>query len=130
MTSQLPFNIEIDPRQSLIKVRLTGFWTANIMALYKVEIWAALEEMWPKVLKDTQIKILVDRTEASVQSQQIIEQLQNLVNEASRFNCRIATVVSGALQKIQADRITSAKQKIFYDEADALSWLLERRQGS
>lgn len=118
------FEIMTVPDRRLMRIAMRGFWTEATIAEYDVAVQDAALAMARAGCPRTEILAFVDARELDAQAQPLIANYQSRFSAPDRQPRRIATVVSKALVRMQAQRVAFANQQIFTDEREAMDWLL------
>lgn len=116
--------IEIDAAARLVRIELTSFWTSESFEAFEQELSRSLlARGW----QAGNYVALLDVRRRGVQSKEMSDQVRRARQDERRVLAprRLAILVGGALVKMQAQRVNSAQDAIFYDEQEALAWLSE-----
>ena len=118
------FTIEADEQAALLRLKLTGFWTAETLRQFVAVLLPAVERMQRGCAS---YSVLSDSTEFPVQSPELGEGFARIMaTGAARTRGRTAILVSTMLNKIQAQRVFRGPNiRIFLDRDEALAWLAE-----
>jgi hypothetical protein len=118
----MPFELILDRKRCLLRIKLRGFWDDATMSAYEREYRAAFIEL--DSLRPRQTYCIVDCSEYPVQSQEISRGHDELVAWLGpREADRAALIVSNALVRMQASRGLSDRMAVFLSEAEAMEWL-------
>lgn len=109
-----------------MRIVLRGFLTEDTTARYNDALRGAARTMadagCPLDQMLVLVLVLVDARKLGTQSQLLIAD-QARFSAPDRQPRRIGTVTSGALVKLQVQRVAFPNQRIFTDRQDALAWL-------
>lgn len=116
------YRIEYDENESLLRLKLTGFWDADIVARFSAELLSKTAEL---SRTNRKLSVLSDGTEFPVQPPEVAAGFVSLMNKISPLvGGRMAIVASGMLNKMQAQRIfTDPKIGVFATADEARAWL-------
>lgn len=118
------FTIAIDPIDGLIEVTMIGLWNADIFHEYEIALRREVRAMRARPVPP--IRALFDARDLDVQSPQMIDRFKSMAQELDGALSRVALVITRALQKMQASRVSPAgRQGVFADIGDARAWLAE-----
>lgn len=121
------YTVLTDPSRNLLSIKVTGFWTEQIMAEYLVHL-----RKQSTALRTTGgcTRILVDMTDYPIQSQAIADGHQAALKFASEaMGARAAIVMKGGLSRLQASRVAkSSGHRLFDDITSASQWLMADRE--
>ena len=120
------FKTHVDPRQSLVRLSLSGQWTVEIVDDYAMAAEAAFRQLTETGTPLRKCKALIDLRQHGVQSREVAERIQGWIRLALSDGARHAVLVSdSALHRMQAQRVGALLgARFFSDEAQALDWLL------
>ena len=118
------FEIRTDPARKMMRIVLRGFWDEDTIARYDQALNKAGQEMTATGCALQDLLVFVDARALKTQARDLIASYQSRFGAADRQPRRIATITSNALQKLQAQRVAFANQRIFEDERQAMEWLL------
>ncbi|MGC5799530.1 hypothetical protein [Sphingomonas sp. NFX23] len=117
------YEISSDPARQLLIVRVSGFWTREIMATYRAEVGQQAS-----VLRQAGgcKRILVDMSHYPIQSGDIADGHAAALRFAREtLGARAAIVMTSALSRLQATRVaTSSGHRLFNDDVAAMTWLM------
>lgn len=119
------FEVETDHRRRLLKVTMTGFWTAETMASY----YSAARKEFEALERTAGSKyVLINMAAYSVQSPKIAEEHAAYLRVfLEQGRARVAVVMPSALARMQAARVSSnLDYGIFKDEHEAMDWLFSQ----
>lgn len=121
------YSIDVNPRQQLLEVRLSGQWTVATVASYRLDVDAALARMQAQGGRPGEYLLLVDMREQGVQSREVAAAYQAFISDYAWVGRRRATIVSGsALHELQVKRVAKeldVENAFFRTEEEALGWL-------
>lgn len=117
------YEINTDPAQKLLMIKVRGFWTGNTMATYRSEVGQQASTLRQA---GGCKRILVDMSNYPIQSRAIADGHAAALRFAREtLGARAAIVMTSALSKLQATRVaTSSGHRIFSDSVTAMSWLM------
>ena len=118
------FEITADARRSLLKIRMCGHWTSDVVDDYQKAVVSAVTGMLSAGSRRGGLLALVDARELSAQSQDVVADFKATMDRGGLVPRRLATLLSSALLKRQVERIAVPNQRLFSDEDEALAWLL------
>jgi hypothetical protein len=117
------YTVTIEPSHHLMRIRVEGFWAAEVMAAYVAELGRQTE-----ALRKTGGcgRILVDMSDYPIQSRAIADGHARIIAHGQRtMNARTAIIMTSALSRLQAMRVAHlAGHELFDDETSAMRWLL------
>lgn len=119
-----PFTITPVPADRMIRIVMRGHWTVATVADYKRALIAVVGPLHAQVGAAPPIRALVDLRESGPQSQDVVAAYSGALGGSDLAPGLLATLISSALLKRQAERIAVPNQRYFTDEAEALTWLL------
>ena len=117
------YAIAVDPARRLMRVVLRGFWDAATLDAYDRDIRAAGDHMTAAGCPRSEILALVDARDMTAQAQNLVAEYKDRFSDPSRQPRRLATLVASALVTRQVNRVDLPNQRLFADEAEALTWL-------
>lgn len=119
------FEIDIDRRQLLVRLKLSGIWDIDTVDRYAVAAQAAFSELTGAGVGIASCRALIDLRRHGVQPREVTERIQGWLNLALSDGARHAVLLSeSALHRMQAQRVGSAFDAAFFsDETEALDWL-------
>jgi len=121
------YKIAFDDATKILTATIVGFWTAAEARQYLSEFERELK--LARRICGGATRILIDCTQSTIQSQEVIEVLQSaqlLIQSLPGDRC--AVVVSSSLAKIQTARTTeNPSVRSFLAMAEATEWLAESR---
>ena len=117
------FAFACDPANKLLRVTMRGFWDGRTVARYDAAAVEAGKAMIAAGGPLSELLVLLDAREMGAQARHAITDYKDRFASPGRAPRRNATLVSSALFRRQVERIAMPNQRIFEDEAEALSWL-------
>ena len=122
------YSLDPDAESKLLTVSLSGHWDLDILRNYQTDRQAAIRSMVSAGVAEADIRVLVDRRNQSVQSQDVAAALSEMLRDVEMKTARTAVIVSGALQRIQTIRTSGTERtRVFTDEHEAKAWLLREQ---
>jgi hypothetical protein len=117
-----PFELSLDRKRCLLRIKLRGFWDEATMAAYERKYRAAFVEL--DSLRPRRTFCIVDGSEYPVQTQEISRRHGELVAWLGpREADRAALIVANALVRMQASRGLNERMAVFLSEGEAMEWL-------
>ncbi|HEX8415615.1 MAG TPA: STAS/SEC14 domain-containing protein [Sphingomicrobium sp.] len=106
----------------MIEIQIKGFWTLEHVREFADDARAAARKVLQAGKRQT---ILYDYTDASIQSSEVVAELQCLAQEKAFRSRKVALYTGRALAKRQASRIADLghAMRTFDDRDEALAWL-------
>lgn len=116
------YSIKVDRNKGLIRIAISGFWTAETMAAYKRDLMAAVETLPPCPGGHV---TLCDISGAAIQSQQVMQEFQSFIARTPFRSRRIAMYTDSPLSRMQSKRLVSGRSDmaVFDTVAAAEAWL-------
>ena len=117
------FGVTVDMERGLFETRIEGFWTLADVAAFG----AAIAEASGRIAAIGRAPVsLCDYTGAALQSQEVINALQAIMENPVHRSRRVAMYTSGAMARMQAVRATASREefRFFTDRAEAERWLM------
>ena len=113
--------MRIDTARGVVEINGCGFWSAAVVDEHFTELAIRVDQL----RRTTQmIRVLVDLTEAMVQTAETTERLKYETRRIWRSDDRIATVVRSTLAGMQINRaVDVTNHRTFMNMADAQGWL-------
>lgn len=121
------YAIEFDKAARLLRLRLSGFWTEDVLRRFAADLLAAVQSAGAA---GTPFDVLSDTSRFPVQSTEVAQGFERIMQAgASMHQGRTAIVVASTLNKIQAERIfTEPTVRIFTAAEEAARWLERPRE--
>ena len=117
------FNLTVDRDRGLLRLQLSGFWSATDFARFKKRIVGAVTDLGTG---PGQHMILVDLREATLQTQELISNAQDFIANAENKARRIALVAASALARMQTKRLVVRPGVVLFETIEeAERWLSE-----
>ena len=119
------YTIEFDPQRRLLKITNGGFWTLETINDFAEEVMARAADLRRRY---GEFAVLSDSRDMPVQAAPVAAAFQSLLAESMKITQGpFATVVGGALVKMQTDRVLKAHHtRTFLSIEDAEAWIAER----
>lgn len=117
------FDISTDAARCLLSVTMRGHWTLDTVEAYKKGVLSAVSGMLAAGCQRGEVLAFVDARDLSAQSQDAVADYKASMDRVGLLPKRLATLVSSVLFKRQVERIAIPNQRLFSDEAAALTWL-------
>jgi hypothetical protein len=116
------YDLHFDPGERVLYIRMHGFWSAELLARFGAEVFAAGARIREQ---HDGFAILTDARACPVQSGEVAAGLHDLSLRSAAMNpAPIATVVSSALVALQGRRVlTPSNYRVFVDYGEALAWI-------
>ena len=118
------FTITADAERRLFKIVMRGLWTVDTVADYHRALDKTVAALLASGVPHREMVALVDARGLTAQTQDAVNSFRERFGDNRLAPRRLATLVSSALFKRQAERIGMGNQRMFTDEAEALAWLL------
>lgn len=118
------FDIDCDVARNMLLITIRGHWDLPTVTLYREAVAKAVARMRAAGSRPGSATVLFDARQASAQSQDVLLEYQRNMNTGEFSPRRLATIISSALFKRQAERIALPNQRLFTDDKEALAWLL------
>jgi len=118
------YNIEFDEKSRLLVSRGSGFWDLDEVTRFKHE----LTDILTRLNADGRpFAMLYDNRAQPTQSMEVMQAFATMSDaEIMKPTGRVAVLVGGALNKLQAERVANNSLiRVFRDEAEARQWLAE-----
>ncbi len=122
--TQPTYTIEPNPANEFLRLTLTGDWDMEITTRFTADVAIALQTMIAHGARPGHFRTLIDMREKKLLPQNVAAEFAKMVRPDSPSK-RIAMLVSGAIHKMQANRIASERHAVFMAEDAAMAWLLE-----
>ncbi|WP_106638930.1 hypothetical protein [Allosphingosinicella vermicomposti] len=118
------YQIDFDEDKSLIRLKLAGFWDADIATRFSAEFLAKAAEVGRN---GRIVSVLGDGRELPVQSAEVSEVFGKLMDDMSRaVGGRVAIITATTLNRLQAQRIFHGQKfQVFDEPVAAEAWALE-----
>lgn len=117
------YTIEFNKAARLLTLRPSGFWDVKTTFKYLEEVSSTLERLRQR---GERFDILSDNRDFPVQSADVIKAFGDAAQLSRQFEGRVAIVSSGALAKMQKERITAlGRVRTFFAEEEARQWLAD-----
>ena len=122
------FRIDVDQRQSLVRLTLFGQWDVVTVDRYAAAAQDAFATLTEAGTPLDRCKALIDLRQHGVQPREVTERIQRWISLDLSEGARHAVLLSeSALHRMQAQRVGSTLGAAFFsDEAEALAWLSQR----
>jgi parvulin-like peptidyl-prolyl isomerase len=109
--------------RNALEIRINGFWTVDTFHAFQQDVAAAVGQITANGRPHV---VMVDVSEAVIQTQEIIILLQGLIQSEVPQPIRLAFVATTALSRMQARRLVLRENiRMFADQASAWIWLDE-----
>ncbi|MDR6787590.1 hypothetical protein J2Y58_000931 [Sphingomonas sp. BE138] len=118
------YKIEADAAGEFLKLTLTGDWNVDITERFGREVAATLGQMLATGTRHGHLRTLIDMRHKNVVPQTVAAEFGRMVRPDSPSK-KIALLVSGALHRMQAKRLSDHRHRLFDTEAAARAWLFE-----
>ena len=118
------FTITVDAERRLFRIVMRGLWTVDTVDRYHHALDKSVGDLLASGIPHGDMVALVDARELTAQTQDAVNSFRERFSDNRLAPRRLATLVSSALFKRQAERIGVANQRMFTDEAEALAWVL------
>jgi len=116
------YKIRFDEASGILICSNSGFWTTETAACFFDDLNTAILEA---LKRSGQARLLIDNSDFPVQSQEVIELMAERTERMEALRARTAIVMTRALAKIQAKRITNNPNVAIFEEPGAAkAWLL------
>jgi hypothetical protein len=114
--------VTVEPARKLVRARMGGLLTLDEVKRFSAEEQAAVRGMG---LGSGEFLLLVETEGNVVQTQDVVQALQDLIQHSPLKAKRIATVRTSALATLQTRRLTTLRNdyEVFDSLADAEAWL-------
>ena len=104
-----------------VAVQGTGYWSPAYLDAH----FAELADILVRLRKQRKVRVLVDLTQAAVQSAGTAERLSHWTSKIYREEDRVAIVLASSLIKAQMRRVAIiANRELFLSRTAAMTWLL------
>ena len=123
---QPTYTIEPYAKTGFLRLTLTGHWNVDIATRFAADVDTTLRQMLEQGVKHGELLTLIDMRRKHILPQNVAAEFAKMVRPGSPSR-RIAMLVSGALHRLQAQRLSDARRKSFDDEAEALAWLADEQ---
>ena len=125
MVKPIPmYELKLDPKRRYLEIVLRGYWDEKVMDAYEREEAAAFEAL-DRLGHPT--FCLADLSELPPQAKEIVERrIKRLHSPDAKIPSRMAIIASGAILKLQSDRMIpteNTEKNIFASREDAEAWL-------
>ena len=115
------YQIEFDEQASIVTARLSGFWDVAEVERYREELNSTVRRLKSR---HPRLSILADSRELSLTTQEVAAAFNTMSgSEYMQLIDRLAILVRGMINKLQAERMDGPKLKVFMDEEAAITWL-------
>ncbi|WP_293884058.1 hypothetical protein [Sphingomonas sp.] len=123
------YKIEVDTKNRLVRLTLTGFWDRATFDRYTEEIEGLAQEARRAGRARLDYRVLVDLRNHGVQSREVATSIEaGMIHNASPLQRHAVLISNSALHRSQVQRLgASTDTRLFENEEDALAWLLEVR---
>ncbi len=117
------YTFEPDRPRGLLRIALSGFWSAETARDFAVDQQAAVAALG---CANGQHVVLVDLSAFKIQSQEVVKLCKAFIEGATNSSRRLALVGGEGLARIQSKRVLGRDEmRIFDSVRDAERWLLE-----
>ncbi len=119
------FSIDYDTACNFMRFTVRGLWTIATVQRYQEAILNACDKMHRRGCISSEMLVLIDARALNAQPQNVVTAYDEMMAD-DRFTVRrVATIVSSALFKMQAERLARSSERTFKDDDSALEWLYE-----
>lgn len=116
------FEIDVDPVASLVKMKLSGFFTAESFAALVAARAVAFRRLR---CGPNQHLSLTDIRAMKIQSQEMVATFSTMLADPKMRSRRLAFVVASSLARIQLQRAVGSREaRFFTDPVEAERWVL------
>jgi hypothetical protein len=120
--SSAKYSIDVDPARDLVRVSLSGFFTAEDIDRFQAEL--QIEHRKLGCDKRGGPLTINDLTEMAIQSQDVLARWGEFLANPTHRSRRLALVVASALGRMQLQRIIGDRNaQVFTDVREAEQWL-------
>jgi hypothetical protein len=117
--------IRVDPRQKLVDITLTGFFDVARVIQVAIEAKAAVDSL---ALAPHQHLTLIDVSNFSLQSQDVVAALQSTFGNPLYASRRLAVITDKSLSSMQVQRVLKRDTAQWFDDrCEAEAWLCDDR---
>ncbi|MBJ6122250.1 hypothetical protein [Sphingomonas mollis] len=116
--------IEPDAANEFLRLTLTGDWDVVIAQRFTTDVTRTLREMIGQGARPGHLRTLIDMRRKNLLPQNAAAEFAKMVRPDSPSK-RIAMLVSGAIHRLQAKRMSSEWHRIFESEEAAMTWLMD-----
>lgn len=115
------FELHVDPKRKLLRVTMSGFFDApQIMRMAQAVVTTFRQHGFAP----DELLTLVDIRQMDIQSQDAVQQFQDLLSTEDTRSRRLAFIVARSLARLQIKRAASHREaEYFEDEASAEAWI-------
>jgi hypothetical protein len=113
-----------EPARKLLRIKFHGHWDLDTVDEYIMAREMAFSAMAAEGCPVRELLVLIDCSEQSAQSQDVVTKLQSMAMENKQRPRRFAVVVTSALYRRQLGRIAvPGVAEVFTSPEEALDWL-------
>ncbi|KQU61730.1 hypothetical protein ASG67_00620 [Sphingomonas sp. Leaf339] len=116
--------IEPDAANEFLRLTLTGDWDVAISQRFAADVARTLREMIGQGARPGHLRTLIDMRRKSLLPQNAAAEFAKMVRPDSPSK-RIAMLVSGAIHRLQARRMSGERHQVFGSEEAAMAWLMD-----
>lgn len=117
------YTFEPDRARGLLRIALSGFWSAETARDFAVDQQAAVASLG---CANGEHVVLVDLSEFKIQSQEVVKLCKAFIEGANNSSRRLALVGGEGLARIQSKRVLGRDEMRMFDSVrDAERWLME-----
>ena len=116
--------IEPDVANEFLRLTLTGDWDVAIAQRFAADVTRTLREMMGQGARPGHLRTLIDMRRKNLLPQNAAAEFAKMVRPDSPSK-RIAMLVSGAIHRLQAKRMSGDRHQIFESEEEAMAWLMD-----
>lgn len=118
------YKLKLDPKRKCLEIVLRGYWDEKTMEAFEREEAEAFEAL-DRLGRPT--FCLADLSELPPQAKEIVgRRIKQLRSPNAKIPSRMAIIASGAILKLQSDRMIpedSTEKKMFASRKEAEAWL-------
>jgi hypothetical protein len=116
------YTFELDRPRGLLRIALSGFWSAETARVFAVDQQAAVAALG--CARGAHI-VLTDLSELKIQTQEVVNICKAFIDGAGNSSRRLALVGGEGLARIQSKRVLGRdNMKVFNSVREAEEWLL------
>ncbi len=116
------YSIEPDAANEFLRLTLTGDWDVAIAQRFGADVTRTLRKMIGQGVRPGHLRTLIDMRRKNLLPQNAAAEFAKMVRPDSPSK-RIAMLVSGAVHRLQAKRMSGDRHQIFELEEAAMAWL-------
>ena len=118
------YDLKLDPKRKYLEVVLSGYWDGKMLDAFERDEAAAFEAL-DRLGQPT--LCLADLSQLPPQSKELVDRrIKGLRSPNAKIPSRMAIIASGAILKLQSDRMVptdSTEKRMFASREEAEAWL-------